>query len=249
MFTLFKSATSVFKSTPKKTFADLLKVDIGSHVIPDFGYNSPDIYTSLHLLEKMSELGYKKVIATPNISTPESNQDLVTGAKSLNKELKINGIKIEVEAAPEYLLNSNFDKLLKTGKVLGFGQKNYVLVKMPFEHSTPYISQVVFNLLVNGFTPVLAHPERYTYWHHNYSVFPRLQELGCLTQVNILSLLGYHGSSIKLKAIQLIKSGHVDFLGSNLKNHHPIELLMKGRYNSELKDLIAKYQFKNHLLL
>lgn len=243
---------SFFKKAPKESFAELLKVDIHSHLIPGIDDGSPDMETSLHFLEKLSELGFKKVITTPHIMTdfhPNDSKIILSGLTALKRELKVKGINIEVEAAAEYFLDTTFEKLLAEGDILSFGAKKYVLVEMSFIQATPNFEEIIFNLLTKGYTPILAHPERYTYWQENNRVFPHIQELGCLMQVNTPSLLGYYGKPIKNLAIQMIKSGYIDFLGTDLHHNRHLDLFMEGKYNSELYSIVKKYNFKNHLLL
>jgi tyrosine-protein phosphatase YwqE len=57
-----------------------------------------------------------------------------------------------------------------------------------------------------GYTPVIAHPERYRYWHQNPEAFERLKNLGCLLQLNILAVEGYYGADIKKIALHLLKN-------------------------------------------
>lgn len=249
MLSLIKSATSIFRNTQRETFAEILKVDVGSNIIPGLDFSSPNIKTSLQFLETMNELGYQKVITTPVITTPKSNQLISSGLSALKNEMKMNKINIKVEAAGEYPLDKNFEKLLDERKLLSFGLKNYVLIKMSFNQSTPNLGSIIFKIATAGYTPILAHSERYTYWHQNYRVFPHLQEIGCLTHVSIPSLLGHYGASFKNRAAQLIKSGCIDFLGSNLSDIRDMELLKNGKYNYELYDYIKNSNFKNHLLL
>ncbi|WP_435354455.1 tyrosine-protein phosphatase [Emticicia sp. SJ17W-69] len=243
---------SFLKKAPKETFADLLKVDIHSHLIPGIDDGSPDMETSLHFLGKLSELGYKKVITTPHIMTdfhPNDSKTILSGLTALKSELKAKGINIEVEAAAEYFLDTTFEKLLAEGDILSFGAKKYVLVEMSFIQSTPNFEEIIFNLLTKGYTPILAHPERYTYWQENSRVFRHIQDLGCLMQVNIPSLLGYYGKPVKNLAIQMIKSGYIDFLGTDLHHIRHLDLFIEGKHNSEINALVKKYDFKNHLLL
>lgn len=243
---------SFFKKAPKETFAEILKVDIHSHLIPGIDDGSPDMETSLHFLGQLAELGYKKVVTTPHIMTdfhPNDSTIIRSGLTALRSALKEKGIKIEIEAAAEYFLDTTFEKLLAEGDILSFGAKKYVLVEMSFIQATPNFEEIIFNLLTKGYTPILAHPERYNYWHDNYKVFPHIHELGCLMQVNIPSLLGYYGKPIKNLSLQLIKSGLIDFLGTDLHHIRHLELFMEGKFNSEMNALVNKYNFKNSSLL
>ena len=77
---------------------------------------------------------------------------------------------------------------------------------------------MVFELQLKGYTPVLAHPERYVYYHSTPHIYKELHDQGLLFQVNLLSLAGYYQSNIKEMAWKLLENGMVDLIGSDL--HH-----------------------------
>jgi tyrosine-protein phosphatase YwqE len=81
-------------------------------------------------------------------------------------------------------------------KLLTFG-KNFILIEMSYIAASPNIEQVIFALRLKGLIPVIAHPERYNFYHANFEHYQRLIDLGCLLQVNLLSLLGYYGKPTK----------------------------------------------------
>lgn len=243
---------SFFKKTPKLTFAEILKVDIHSHLIPGIDDGSPDMNTSISFLENLLELGYKKVITTPHIMTdfhPNNSKIILDGLAALKVELKKKNIKIEVEAAAEYFLDTHFEKLIIDNDILSFGTKKYVLFEMSFISPSPNFEDTIFNLLTKGYTPILAHPERYNYWHENNRIFPYIRELGCLMQINIPSLLGYYGKPTKNLAYSLIKAGYIDFLGTDMHHDRHLKLFIDGKLDIDLNKVLEKYPFKNFNLL
>ena len=243
---------SFFKKTPKLTFAEILKVDIHSHLIPGIDDGSPDMNTSISFLENLLELGYEKVITTPHIMMdlyPNNSRIICDGLENLKVELKKRNIKIEIEAAAEYFLDSHFEKLINDNDILSFGNKKYVLFEMSFITPSQNFEEAIFNLLTKGYTPILAHPDRYSYWHENKKIFPYIRELGCLMQINIPSLLGYYGKPIKNLAFRLIKEGYIDFLGTDMHHDRHLKLFLEGKHDAELNKILDKYPFKNFSLL
>jgi tyrosine-protein phosphatase YwqE len=79
-----------------------------------------------------------------------------------------------------------------------------------------------FSILTGGYTPILAHPERYGYLHNSYKNYHLLQELGFLLQVNLLSLTGYYGPAVAKAGRYIIKNGLASFTATDL--HHPQHL-------------------------
>lgn len=243
---------SYFKKTPKLTFAEILKVDMHSHLIPGIDDGSPDMNTSISFLENLLELGYEKVITTPHIMMdlyPNNNRIISEGLENLKVELKKRDIKIKIEAAAEYFFDSHFEKLINDNDILSFGNKKYVLFEMSFIAPSQNFEEAIFKLLTQGYTPILAHPERYNYWHENKKIFPYIRELGCLMQINIPSLLGYYGKPIKNLAFSLVKGGYIDFLGTDMHHDRHLKLFFEGKLDAELNKILLKYPFKNFSLL
>jgi tyrosine-protein phosphatase YwqE len=70
-------------------------------------------------------------------------------------------------------------------------ERQHVLVEMSYSKSA---NQFVCNtdLQINGYQPILAHPERYAY-HNALEIFKSLKNAGCLFQLNLLATVGYYG--------------------------------------------------------
>jgi tyrosine-protein phosphatase YwqE len=72
---------------------------------------------------------------------------------------------------------------------------NYVLVEMSYINAPIQLYSILFDLQVAGYIPVLAHPERYLFYH-NFNEYVKLRA-GCLFQLNLLSVVGYYGPSLQ----------------------------------------------------
>lgn len=168
-------------------------------------------------------MGYSKLIATPHISSdffPNTPDVVLECLYALKEQLAATGdIHIEVEAAAEYMIDETFLSLLeKGGPFLSIGGK-YLLFEMGFVQEDPRFYQAIFGIQAAGLKPVLAHPERYSYYHHEHKDFwKELKDRGCLLQLNTMALCGYYGKQVKSCAEQLLHHGFYDFLGSDI--HH-----------------------------
>ncbi|WP_064197454.1 MULTISPECIES: tyrosine-protein phosphatase [Emticicia] len=244
---------SFFEKKAKTTFGEMLKVDVNAHLIHGGANSSTDLETSVKYIEKLKSLGYQKIITTPHSvseSYTNSSGTIKERLLELQKELQARNISISIEAAAEYYWDSEFEKLLNSNDILSFGDKRYVLISMA--HAVPAPSnfeEIIFNLQMKGYQPILSQPERYQYLHNSPRFYRRLNHLGCLMQVNILSLLGYYGLTTKKVALTLIDENFVDFLGTNLYDDKHFQLLDNSAKNRELYDLIKRYHFKNLNLL
>lgn len=210
---------------------NFLEVDLHSHLIPqiDDGVKSWD--ESLDIIQQLSELGYKKLITTPHIIKdyyPNKPDDITKAVGELNRLISENNLPIKAEAGAEYYVDEHFAELVKTQeKLLTFGD-GYILIETPFMNKPLYLEEVIFDLQSKGLKPILAHPERYTYLHHNIELVQSLVTSGLLLQVNISSLTGYYSKEAQKFAKYLIDAKSVHFLASDIHNHKHLAQVQKA---------------------
>ncbi|MCH9741458.1 MAG: capsular biosynthesis protein, partial [Epsilonproteobacteria bacterium] len=194
--------------------------DIHSHLIPGIDDGAVDIETSIQLIEELKNLGYTKLITTPHVSDifPNTTKDILEGYRGLKSELLQRNITIELEVAAEYYADEYFGKLLESKDILSFGKENYLLFELSYFTPPHDIDNLIYEIQLKGYTPVLAHPERYLYWHYDFNRYYELKEMGVLFQINLNSISGYYNEGIQLIVEQLIKNSLVDFVGSD--THH-----------------------------
>ncbi len=212
-------------------FANIVQ-DIHSHILPGLDDGSPDIETSLQLLKALSDAGIKRLICTPHIiadiyrNTPATiNAALELLKKACLKE----GLDTEISAAAEYMLDDHFMELLRTKQPLLTLRKNYILTELSYATPPNNLEQISFEININNYQPLMAHPERYFYYHDNYDTYYRLKDLGFLLQVNLLSLTGHYGKTVMKAAQFLFKNNLVDFVGSDLHHAGHLGLLTNER--------------------
>jgi protein-tyrosine phosphatase len=224
-----------------------IEVDIHSHLIPGIDDGSPNISTSIELLRSMAELGFKKIITTPHISElyPNNGDTILDGLIRLKKQMKHELLNIDLTVAAEYMINDLFEQnLMKEVPLLTLADK-YILVEMSHLSEPINLYRVLSILKSRGFIPVLAHPERYRFYNNNLYHFEKLKTYGCLFQMNVLSLIGYYGSSICDCAKLLIENNLIDFIGSDLHHQRHLEAIKKGMAQEYNLYLINNYPFKN----
>jgi tyrosine-protein phosphatase YwqE len=108
--------------------------------------------------------------------------------------------------------------LLKNDTPLLTLKDNYVLVEMSYINPPIQLFEIVFEIQIKGYQPVLAHPERYNFYHGNLDAFKKLKNAGCKFQLNMLSSVGYYGPAVAKCAQDLLKNNLMDFIGSDV--HH-----------------------------
>ncbi len=230
----------------KKDQKSKILVDIHSHVLPGLDDGSKSIEQSLQLVKGLSDLGYTKLIATPHISEiyPNSKETIEVAYASLQKSLKQHDIKVTVEYAAEYLLDDNFLKLIEKNDLLTFGD-DYLLFELPYISKPLNLYEVVYDIQELGYKPVLAHPERYIYFHNNIEEYTNLKDSGVLLQLNLNSLVGYYSKPVQKTAVSLLKLGLIDIVGSDTHHQRHIKSLQTVLDTRLYKTLFEKNDIIN----
>ncbi|WP_431293724.1 tyrosine-protein phosphatase [Pedobacter sp. P26] len=202
MFSIFK------KELPLVTDVNWLSVDIHSHLLPGIDDGARDLNESISYIKSLQSLGYEKLLCTPHVFTelyPNNADTILLALGQVEAAIRTEKISLAVGAAAEYMIDENFritDELIcLPGK--------HILIEMSYLNETPNIEQVIFDLQIKGYIVILAHPERYNFYHGVPQRYQRLIDIGCLFQLNLLSIIGYYGKEVKHAAEYLIKKDFI----------------------------------------
>ncbi|WP_108868393.1 tyrosine-protein phosphatase [Aquimarina aquimarini] len=234
------------KEIPFKDIVPTGYIDIHSHLLPDIDDGVKTIYQSAYILEQFEKFGFKKVITTPHIMQdmwPNTSQGILDTIKKLKQVIIPLGItKIELQTGAEYMMDDLFYERLKNNDILPL-YKDYILVEMSTFAPPINLNEIVFEIKLAGYTPILAHPERYSFYKNDLKKYDELKELGFLFQLNLLSLSGYYSDQIKSFAKKLVTLGYIDFTGTDIHNYHQLYILEKGfkpKIGKKITDLMKK---------
>lgn len=228
----------------------ILGTDIHSHFIPGIDDGSKTIEESVEMITELYNLGYKKVITTPHImgdfykNTPEI---ILSGLETVRTALKNANIPIAIEAAAEYYLDFDLERKLDEGELLTFGKKS-LLFELSYLNAPENLMHFLFKLQTMGYKPILAHPERYNFWHNDFSKYEDLVEKGVKLQLNINSLTGYYSLATKRIAEQLIDKKMISYLGTDCHHMGHINLIKNVVREPYLKKLIESGTLLNNEL-
>lgn len=203
------------KREPQPLF---FNTDVHCHVLPGIDDGSPDAEVSVELIGRMAAWGIERIVASPHVTfgTFENTAESVAAARdalaaaSAGKE----GFPA-VENWAEYRIDDLFLKRLEQNDLMT-RPGGFILIENSFMQEPWNLDQLVFDLQVKGLRPVLAHPERYTYYYNKKARYRALHDAGLLFQINLLSLADAYGGAEKHIAEYLIENDMVDFVGSDL---------------------------------
>lgn len=238
---------SIFKK--KHYLSDLIPtnfVDIHSHIVPGIDDGAKTVEDTKFLLEHMINFGFSKIITTPHTieniwsNTPATiNKALATAKENLPDLTNA----VHLKAASEYILDDYFAALVEQNDLLLL-KDNFVLVEMSYINPPIQLFDYLFKLQVAGYIPVLAHPERYVFYHADVANYAKLKKAGCYFQMNLLSATGYYGKGVAKVADELLKKGMIDFVGSDFHHKHHVASFTNPIIIKEIDSL--KRAFENN---
>ncbi len=247
MFSIFKKK----KSGGEKIDYSLIGADMHSHLLPGIDDGAEDLERSVELIRGLKELGYRKLITTPHIiwdlykNTPaiiNEKLDLV------RKALKDEGIDVELNAAAEYFLDEHVEELLRKKEPLLTVSGNKVLIEFSMIFPSMNAKDILFDMQMSGYQPIIAHAERYQYLQQNKEFYDELKDMGCLLQLNILSLYGHYGRTVRELAEYLLAKGYYDLVGTDMHHSRHLEELKHAEMTPALKKAFDSGQISNSLL-
>jgi tyrosine-protein phosphatase YwqE len=241
LFDLFRKKDS---SNTGELFS--FRTDIHSHILPGVDDGAPDVETTVTLVRGLYDLGFRKCIATPHIigdlyrNTPET---IAAALDKAQAAVAAAGIPMEISAAAEYMLDDHFMQLLNTGTPLLTLHKNILLTEFSYSIAPANIEELAFNILTNGYLPVLAHPERYPYFHQRMEDYNRLDELGFRLQVNLLSLTGYYGKAPAKAAAYILNEGLASLVGTDMHHQRHLDALKHPEHRAIFQRYLGHRKF------
>ena len=240
IFNLFKSKPTLKELIPKGF------IDIHSHILPGIDDGAKNVEESKALLAEMQKMGFSKIIGTPHTFSGVYDNTTQSISESYKKLMVNKKQGVEIIYASEYMIEEEFLKKVHNRDILCL-KNNYVLIEMSYISPPAILKETLFQLILNGYIPILAHPERYIFYEKNFDVFYDLKNRGCKFQINLLSLTGYYGKKSVFILKKLISNDLINFVGSDIHNLLQIEQFKnKIILNNNLQKKLTKVFEKNY---
>ena len=220
---------------PAMRLGDYLISDVHSHIVPGVDDGAENLVQSMALIERLVELGYQRAILTSHIHSdiyPNSKNTLTEPFLELQEAVGKRWPGFQIHLAAEYFLDHHFEDCIAANDLMSFPAVDEndrpircVLFEFGFHEPPMNHHQVLFDLQMAGYTPVLAHAERYPYWHRQINELESLNDRGVWITVNGASLAGAYGPETYKVAKTLIERGMVKTICSDAHAERHIESL------------------------
>ena len=172
------------------------------------------------MLRTAAQQGITDVVNTIHYQHPRMDEFAITNyelrikIKELQAEVDKAGIPIKLHQGTEVFYLPNLVEIAKD-PVTTIGNGKYMLVEFQLHQLPVGYRDVLFNLVMSGVTPVIAHPERYNPIQRNIDIIRELIQAGCLIQIDGGSLTGSLGQSAKKAAMEILEQGLCHLIGSD----------------------------------
>jgi len=237
-----------FKKRPRYSDFTTVGIDMHSHLVPGIDDGAKNTEDSLMLIEGLRTLGFRHLFTTPHTLQeihPNTASTIQTGFSGI-KDLIPREITMGISS--EYYLDEHFEQQVKDNALLPL-PGNRLLIEFSQISRPQSLEERIFDLGIKGFQVILAHPERYLFFHKQFNYFNRLKEMGVELQVNALSLTDYYGKHIRRVAEKLIEADMIDFIGTDLHHSRHLEALKTVPASKHFMRLLSSGLLKNETLV
>lgn len=200
--------------------------DIHSHLLPGVDDGFPDFGKTMEGLALLKRLGFKKAKMTPHFMKDYVDNTRVAIEARYNAFMAEAGdnLPVELSLGGEYMLDSSFLDRFEEGFLTIDSRNTLVLCETSYMMADPNIREMLYQIMLKGYRPIVAHPERYNY--ASMQQYKRWKEKDYLLQLNLLSLGGAYGDEAQAKARQLLKDGMYDYVGTDLHRVANVEKMI-----------------------
>jgi protein-tyrosine phosphatase len=204
-------------------------IDIHSHILPFMDDGAADWEAALSMAQDAVQDGISTVVATPHHANgvymnPAPN--IREAVQLLNERIQQTGLPLLVLPGQEIRMYGDLLNDLEQSQLLTLAGSRYILLEMPSSRVPRTMEETCHELVIQGFVPVIAHPERNAEIASNPAKLEKLIELGAFGQVTAQSLAGTFGSKLQKLSIDLCRRNAVHVIASDAHDsgHRPFGL-------------------------
>lgn len=194
-------------------------IDIHSHILPEMDDGSRSMEQSIHMLQIAVEEGIDTIYVTPHHMPGKghhSKSDILQKMEQLQRAATEAGIHVKLKTGTEYYYRGEFLELLEQEQAVTMGDSECILVEFEPMAERTYIRNSIREILSTGYTPIIAHAERYaTLMEKNFETLEEMKKMGALLQVNAASVIGDNGRQTRGHVKSMLKKELIDFIGTD----------------------------------
>lgn len=206
-------------------------VDLHCHILHEIDDGARNLDEAVHLCRIAVQNSIQIAVVTPHLMRPDDVEGFAQERNKRIDELRFaleqKNIPLEIVPGAEVFVNDDIFYAPSLDSVT-LGGTRYILIEFDFTGlNINRIIKYVNEFISRGYTPIIAHPERYRYMQQNYDIVNHLADMGVLFQVNSSSLAGFGGMETRELGFAMVSSGIASFIGTDAHSvaHRPNNLL------------------------
>jgi protein-tyrosine phosphatase len=221
-------------------------IDTHSHCLPLVDHGSPDLETTLRMIEAAAALGTTTICCTPHLY--EYDADFVERARETHREVAaaVEAAGIPVRLLLGFEVDLTIAATAEPDVLRGLCIQNegpesssgVLVVEMPFSNWPPFFEETIFRLTTTGLMPIIAHPERNDRVQHSPEVLEPCINAGAVLQGTSGSLTGQFRKTSRKAFLELLARGWFGLLASD-GHSKPDYTWTVGAMLAELGDRLA----------
>ena len=208
-------------------------IDIHCHILPGIDDGAKTEEDSIEMAKSAYTQGIDTIIATPHYGNGKFDNErnsIIRNVAILNELLVKEDIPLTILAGQETRINGDMIEAIKRGIIQPLHDTKYLFVEFPSDSVPRYTQQLLFDIQVAGYTPIIVHPERNRELIQNPRKLYEIVRKGALTQITAASLIGKFGKNIQKFTNQLVEANLTHFIASDAHNTTTRGFCLKEAY-------------------
>ncbi|MBP1934972.1 tyrosine-protein phosphatase [Ammoniphilus resinae] len=197
-------------------------IDIHSHILYGLDDGAQNAEDTLNMAKQAVENGIHTIVATPHhldgtyTNPPEVIRERTAAVEQLLAEHQI---PLRIVPGMEIHIHGEVVEELKQDQLLTVNQQQrHILLELPHDHLPRYVDQLIFQIQLAGFVPIIPHPERNKEISADLNLLYRLVKRGAMSQLTAASVAGKFGKNLQKISLEMIKHNLVHFIATDAHN-------------------------------
>lgn len=224
-------------------------IDLHTHIIYNVDDGCKSIEESIDTIINLCNLGFKKIILTPHYikgtNYTVNNEEKLEMFNKLKFEVKKHNIDVELYLGNEIYFNYELEDLMVNNVVYPINDSRYLLIELPLYNEINGVIDYLYELKLKGFIPIIAHPERYSYFQKDYKKMDELYDSGILFQSNYGSIIGLYGNDAKKLVKYALKKDMISFMSTDIHNPNFSLINNFDKVVKKIKKIVGEERFKD----
>ena len=214
-------------------------IDIHCHILPNVDDGSESLEESIAMAKIAESEGITKIVNTSHCHFDfkyKKGNELKLELEKFNQVLKEENINIEVLLGNELYYTSDLIERFDELDFFSMNNSKYILMEFSPINFPKNIEDVIYEIKIRGYIPIIAHAERYKQVQEDVNIVLDCIKEGALIQVNASSILGKNGEKAEDTSKKLLDNNMVHFVATDAHSSNRRRPLIKDSYNYILRN-------------